>query len=124
MPHAPKVASTEPVSRHFLISLRPVYAPQASTVMSQQREERSRELGEWLQKHALESYQAAFVARGYDSMMSIAAMTIADLNMLVEQLAMPPGHAGLFKSAYEKSRPDTKLDAADIRSAEGSCLHA
>jgi hyperpolarization activated cyclic nucleotide-gated potassium channel 1 len=79
-------------------------APNSAHSPRSSKDKRVRELTKWLASLGLESYVQKFVERGYDGLISIGVMSPDDLQLLITQVEMLPGHAGILQRAYE-TRP-------------------
>jgi len=63
-------------------------------------EDRRDELHHWLGSLFLEEYHKALVVRGYDGLHTIDAMTAADLDQLIGEIKILPGHAVVLRRAH------------------------
>ena len=57
---------------------------------------------EWLVSLGLDAYTDSFKARGYDSLLSIEAMSAEDMEAQIKAVTMLPGHAAVFRQAADR----------------------
>jgi CRP-like cAMP-binding protein len=89
-----------------------VYAGKAAASFAAQ--DRRDELKHWLESICLETYTDGLVAKGYDSLTSINAMTPDDLDSLIDDVKMLSGHAGILRKAHaERTAPVSSAPSPD-----------